>query len=104
LLIFDGHSSNQTAEFNIFYKKNIIICLYMLSHISYLLQLLDVGVFGLLKHTYGKLVEGIIAASNNYINKKDFLSLYLSACKTIFIRENICSGFTGTGFKPLNKN
>jgi len=76
----------------------------MLFHTSHLLQPLDVGVFGLLKYMYGKLVEGIIAADNNYIDKKDFLSLYPLACKKIFTRENICSGFIKTGLKLLNKN
>jgi len=81
LLILDGHSSYQIIEFDIFCKKNIIICLCMPLYISHLLQSLDVGVFGLLKHTYKKLVEGMMAADNNYINKKDFLSLYPFACK-----------------------
>jgi len=73
-------------------------------HTSHLLQPLDVGVFGPLKHMYGKLVKGKIAASNNHINKEDFLSLYPPACKTVFTRENICSGFIETGLKPLNKD
>jgi len=104
LLILDDYSSYQTAEFDIFYKKNAIICFYMLSHTSHLLQPLDVGVFGPLKHMYRKLVEEIIATSNNYIDKEDFLSLYPSACKKIFTRENICSSFIRTGLKPLNKD
>ena len=104
LLILDDYSSHQTVEFDIFCKKNIIICLCMPPHTSHLLQPLDVGVFGPLKHAYGKLVEGIMAASNNYIDKEDFLSLYPSACKKVFTRENICSGFTGTGLKLLDKD
>ena len=39
-------------------------------YISYLLQPLDVGVFGPLKQAYRKLVEGIIVAGNNYIASK----------------------------------
>jgi len=57
LLILNNYSSYLTAEFDTFCKKNIIICLYISAHASHLLQLLDVGVFGLLKHTYGKLLE-----------------------------------------------
>jgi len=104
LLILNSHSSYQIAEFDIFCKKNAIICFCMPPHTSYLLQPLDISVFGLLKHVYKKLVEGIIAANNNYIDKKDFLSLYLLAHKKVFTRENICSGFTETGLKPFNKN
>jgi len=73
-------------------------------HTSHLLQPLDVGVFGPLKHTYEKLVEGMMAADNNYIDKKDFLSLYPPACEKVFTRENICSGFIETGLKLLNKD
>jgi len=50
------------------------------------------------------LVEGIIAANNNYIDKKDFLSLYPPACEKVFTRENICNSFTETDLKPLNKD
>jgi hypothetical protein len=52
-------------------------------HTSHLLQPLDIGVFRLLKHLYRKLVEGIIVAGNNYINKEDFLYLYPPAYKVV---------------------
>lgn len=45
LLILDGHSSHQTAEFDDFCKENAIICLRMPPHTSHLLQPLDVGFF-----------------------------------------------------------
>jgi hypothetical protein len=68
----------------------------------YLLQPLDVGVFGPLKGAYGKLLENRMIAGNNYIDKEDILSLYLDAHKEVFTLSNICSGFRGTGLKPLN--
>ena len=76
MLILDGHSSHQTPEFEAFYKENAIICFCMPIYISHLLQLLDVSVFGPLKRIYREMVEEIIVAGNNYINKKDFLHLY----------------------------
>jgi hypothetical protein len=85
LRIFDSHSSHQTAEFDAFCKENAIICLCMPPHTSHLLQPLDVGVFGPLKRAYGKLVEGIIVAGNNHIDKEDFLHLYPSARERVFI-------------------
>ena len=45
LLILDGQSSHQTAEFDDFCKNNAIICLCMPPHTSHLLQPLDVGVW-----------------------------------------------------------
>ena len=103
LLILDGHSSHLTAEFDAFCKENAIICLCMPAHASYLLQPLDVGVFGPLKRSYGKLLEQWMISGNNHIDKEDFLSLYLPTCKWVFTSENICKGFTGAGLKPLDK-
>jgi hypothetical protein len=104
LLILDGHSSHQTAEFDAFCKENAIICLCMPPHTSHLLQPLDIGVFGPLKRAYGKLVEGMMVAGNNHIDKEDFLHLYPSARERVFIQKNIHSGFAGAGLKPLNED
>ena len=73
-------------------------------HTSHLLQSLDVDVFGPLKCAYGKLVEGMMIAGNNHIDKKDVLHLYPSACKAVFTQKNICNGFAGAGLKPLDKD
>jgi hypothetical protein len=72
-------------------------------HTSHL-QPLDVGVFGPLKHSYRKLVEGIIVAGNNHIDKEDFLYLYPPACKAVLNQRNICNGFKGAGLRPLDKD
>lgn len=104
LLILDGHSSHQTAEFDDFCKENAIICLCMPPHTSHLLQPLDVGVFGPLKRSYGKLVEGMMVAGNNHIDKEDFLYLYPPAREAVLNQRNICNGFKGSGLRPLNKD
>jgi hypothetical protein len=103
LLILNSHSSYLTPEFDTFYKENAIIYLYMPLHTSHLLQPLDVGVFGPLKRSYGKLVEGMMVARNNHINKEDFLHLYPPAQDKVFNQANIYNGFTGAGLKPLNE-
>ena len=64
---------------------------------------MDVGLFGPLKRAYGKLVEKMMVAGNNYIDKQDFLSLYLTARNTVFTQSNIYGGFAGAGLKPLDK-
>jgi hypothetical protein len=51
------------------------------------------GVFGLLKHSYRKLVEGMMVARNNYINKEDFLYLYPPAHKAVLNQRNIYNSF-----------
>jgi hypothetical protein len=73
-------------------------------HTSYLLQPLDVGVFGPLKYLYGKLVEGIIVAGNNHIDKEDFLYLYPPAHEVVLNQRNICNDFKGSSLKPLDKD
>lgn len=42
----------------------------------YLLQLLDVGVFAVLKRLYGRAVENWMRCGINYIDKDDFLMMY----------------------------
>ena len=49
LLIMDGHSSHMTANFIAFCMKYLIDLLILPPHTLHLLQLLDVGVFALLK-------------------------------------------------------
>lgn len=56
----------------------------MPAHTSHLLQPLDIGVFRPLKRAYGKLVEEIMMAGNNHIDKEDFLYLYPPAHKAVF--------------------
>jgi hypothetical protein len=73
-------------------------------HTSHLLQSLDVGVFGPLKHAYRKLIEGLMVAGNNHINKQDFLHLYPTARAQVFTASNIRSGFAGAGLKPLDQD
>jgi hypothetical protein len=102
LLILDGHSSHLSANFDLFCKDNAIIPLCMPPHSSHLLQPLDVGLFGPLKRAYGKLVEKMMVAGNNHIDKQDFLSLYPTARKMVFTQSNIYGGFAGAGLKPLN--
>ncbi|KAJ6084345.1 hypothetical protein N7486_011145 [Penicillium sp. IBT 16267x] len=104
LLILDGHGSHLTADFDAFCKEHAIICLCMPPHTSHLLQPLDVGVFGPLKRAYGKLVEEMMAAGNNHIDKEDFLSLYPPAREKVFTRENIRNGFAGAGLNPLDQD
>ena len=59
-------------------------------------------IFGPLKRAYKKLLKRHIIADNNYINKKNFLLLYLNARAQVFTSINICSNFIEAKNKPLN--
>ena len=50
------------------------------------------------------MVKEIMATSNNYIDKEDFLHLYPPTHEKIFTQENIYGGFLGAGLKPLNRD
>jgi hypothetical protein len=43
---------------------------------SYILQLLDIGCFALLKQAYKKEIKVLVNCFINYINKKAFLDAY----------------------------
>jgi hypothetical protein len=73
----------------------------MPAHSSYLLQPLDVGCFGPLKHAYGGLIKQKMRLGYNYINKFDFLKAYPAAYLEVFIPLNIQNGFVAAGIHPL---
>ena len=77
LLILDGHGSHVTAEFDQFCSQNLIIVLCMPAHSSHILQPLDVSCFAVLKRFYGQAVESEMRSGINYIDKDDFLDIYL---------------------------
>jgi len=76
LLILDGHSSHTSAEFDQFCTENMIIPLYLPPYSSHLLQPLDVACFRPLKHTYRQQTQIYIQHGINYIDKKNFITIY----------------------------
>ena len=54
LLILDGYKSYYSIKFELYCQQNNIITLCISLHSSYLLQLLDVGCFRLLKQAYSR--------------------------------------------------
>ena len=79
LLIVDGHASHVSTEFITFTQKHKIICLCLPSPSTYLLQPLNVSVFGPLKQNYQKLLSKKTRFSTYNIDKTDFISLIQEA-------------------------
>ena len=77
LLILDGHRSHVTAEFDQYCQQNHIIVLCIPPYLSHLLQPLDVSCFSVLKKSYRSVVQELIRAGINHIDKDDFLALYI---------------------------
>jgi hypothetical protein len=71
-------------------------------HSSHLLQLLDVGVFAILKRLYGRAVENRMCCGVNHINKDDFLMIYSEIRDKAYSIQNIKSGFAVTGISLFN--
>jgi hypothetical protein len=89
-------------DFQDYCKENKIIALCMLSHLSHLLQPLNVACFALLKRCYS---DSILALARNYIyyiSKETFLLAFKAAYKQTFTEENACAGFRGAGLVLFN--
>jgi hypothetical protein len=100
LLIFDGHGSHITPEFDQYCLQHSIVVLCMPPHSSHLLQPLDVGCFSVLKGSYGRSVGQLMSLGVNHIDKQEFISLYQQARMEALHEKNIKSGFTATGLVP----
>jgi hypothetical protein len=101
LLVFDGHKSHHSLEFQELCKENNIYTLCMPPHSSHLLQPLDVGCFSPLKRAYSREVESLIRHHINHITKLEFLPAFKTAFNRSFTPANICSAFRGAGLVPL---
>jgi hypothetical protein len=52
----------------------------------------------------GKLVERMMAARNNQIDKEYFLHLSPPTHETVFTPKKLCNGFAGANLKPFNQD
>ena len=73
-------------------------------HSSHLLQLLNIGCFAVLKHSYSWMVEMKMQNGINHINKLDFLEVYPSAQIEAFKPETIKNSFGAAGLVPFSPN
>ncbi|KAF1928793.1 uncharacterized protein M421DRAFT_391700 [Didymella exigua CBS 183.55] len=58
-------------------------------HSSYLLQLLDVGCFSLLKKAYGRQAEQLMRSKITHITKLEFLLCFKAAFNALITKSNI---------------
>jgi hypothetical protein len=65
----------------------------MPSYLSYLLQLLDVVYYLLLKRYYSNRILLLARSCIYYINKETFLPAFKLAFEKTFTAENVCAGF-----------
>jgi hypothetical protein len=102
LLIIDGHESHCSVDFQDYCKENKIIALCMPSHLSHLLQPLDVVPHSLLKRHYGDGISLLARSRIHHVNKETFLPAFKEAYKKTFTPENVRAGFRGAGLVPYD--
>ncbi|KAJ5138584.1 uncharacterized protein N7515_003432 [Penicillium bovifimosum] len=96
---FESHSTRQVVQFC--EEKNIIL-FSLLSHASYILQPLDVGVFSVFKHRHSKAVEAATVSGCRKFSKDEFLHSIGEIRRKTFRPHTIKLGFRLTGLWPIN--
>ena len=74
----------------------------MLSHLSHLLQPLDIACFAPLMRSYGNGIAALARSYIYYISKETFLLAFKAAYNLTFTKENARAGFRGAGLVPFN--
>ena len=74
----------------------------MPAHLSYILQLLDVGCFAPLKRAYSKEIRVLALNYISQIDKKAFIATLREVFKKAFLKANILLSFRATGLVPSN--
>ncbi len=92
------------SEFDQYCLNQSIIVLCMSSHLSHLLQLLDVDCFSVLKQLYRKCIETLMSFDVNQIDKQKFSSVCQNACTEALHQNNVWSSFAAMGLMSYKLN
>ena len=88
MLIFDRYESYELAEFQEYYKVYNIITLYLSLYFSYLIQLLNIRCFSILKQIYDREIKTFIKAYINYITKIKFFLIFKTVYSVSITAQN----------------
>jgi len=103
MLLIDGHASHITTQVIDYCVSQKIILLCLSTHITHLLQPLDVEVFASLATAYKSHVQRITRLETSYsIDKTDFLEIYQQARHEAITSLNIRKSWTATGLLPFS--
>ena len=102
LLILDSYKSYLNQNFKDYYLENKILTLYILPYLLYILQLLNIVYFLLLKRKYLQRVRDLVRRRVFYINKEGFLLAFKDAFFNVFIIENYYKAFKVLELISLN--
>ena len=104
LLLYDRHDSHISAELVRYSIDHDILILLLILHSSYLMQPLDVAVFGPLKHAMSAQLDPIFSTGVHTVHKVEWIESYVEARKVAMTTSNILSGWRGAGLFPINKH
>jgi hypothetical protein len=103
LLIVDGHSSHFSLRFLKKAKEENVHVFCFPSHLTHLLQPLDVTIFGPLKKKYVSILEDWVDENpRKKLGPKTLISCYCEAWRSIFTSKNIKTAFRKSGIVPRN--
>ncbi|RPB02126.1 CENP-B protein [Choiromyces venosus 120613-1] len=99
MLTLDGHLTYLSWDFLLWGIEHHIIIFCPPPHTTSILQPIDVGLFGPLKHYYTSLLQ---EQRESGIQKADFYSLFIQAWTLAFTTSNIQKAFSASGIWPLD--
>ena len=102
MIVLDGYKSHFSIQFEEFYKEKNIIIFYLFVHLSYFIQLFDIGYFNILKQSYSRQFKVFIKVYINHIIKTEFFIVFKAVYFIIITISNIQGGFRGAGLMPYN--
>jgi len=102
LLLLDGHESHVSISFIEYCQSHNIIALCLSSHVTHLLQLLNVEIFEPLSKAYKKHIYTHSHFEAVTVIKLNFLFYYQKARSEGFFRQNILSAWQFTGLISYN--
>ena len=104
LLIFDGRYSHVSLELFKLLRDNDIHLLCLPHNTTHILQPLDVGLFGVLKKHWHKVLKEYQLQTKGGKTCKETFPKLLTSIWVAFTPEVVRSGFRGTGIVPLSRD
>ena len=104
LFIIDGYRSHMIIPFHNLATKNKIVLFYLPLHSTYLIQLLDVGVFQPFKYYHINAIDKAVWLGDKKFGKLEFLAAFQLFRNQTFKSTIICHAFKSTDLVLFDPN
>jgi hypothetical protein len=102
ILLLDGHESHRTDEFKLKAIENHILPFYFPSHLTHILQPLDVGIFRLWKHFHDLVIQAALRSLDFDYTISSFFRDITSIRKQTMKYHTIINSFKDSGIWPVS--